>query len=239
MALDREAFEVVAPRETHARTTRVCLGLRRRLERGGYGALSMSFLAFDEAEGPVSTVPFLECSKAMARGLGYAGEGDVLTAALVGALQSGFGATTFTEIFCPDWKGGTIFISHMGEFNPEVAGRKPRLYEKPFPFTRARDPACIACAPRPGPATFVNLAPGPGDSFRLVIAPVDILPDGTHPDYLEWVRGWSDPGMPLERFLEEYSRLGGTHHSALVLGDHVEALRAFAAMAGIEPCVVR
>ncbi|MDZ7837486.1 MAG: hypothetical protein U5N58_05810 [Actinomycetota bacterium] len=34
------------------------------------------------------TIPFLEASKAMARGTGYAGEGDIITAALVGALLS-------------------------------------------------------------------------------------------------------------------------------------------------------
>jgi hypothetical protein len=33
-------------------------------------------------------MPFLEFSKAMERGIGYAGEGDALTAVLVGALAS-------------------------------------------------------------------------------------------------------------------------------------------------------
>ena len=34
-------------------------------------------------------------------------------------------------------------------------------------------------------------------------------------------------------FLEEYSRLGGTHHSALVLGAHARSLRSFARLAGL------
>jgi L-arabinose isomerase len=238
MARDRESFDVDAPADVHRRTNRAGLALRRFLERGGFGAFSMSFLAFDEPEGPLQTVPFLEASKAMARGIGYAGEGDVLTASLVGALSSGFGATTFTEMFCPDWKGDSVFLSHMGEFNPALAAAKPRLYEKPFPFTRARSPASLACAPRPGPWTFVNIAPGPGESFRLIVAPVDVLGDGTHPDFRDWVRGWMRPRLPVAEFLEEFSRLGGTHHGALVPGNRVEGIEALAGLLGIEAAVI-
>ena len=231
---DLQAFAADLDVDVHRRSLRLGLGLRRYLERGHYTALSMNFLAFDQGEGPVCTVPFLECSKAMARGLGYAGEGDVLTAGLVAALNTGFGPTSFTEIFCPDWAGGTLFLSHMGEFNPLLAAGKPRLYEKPFPFTPAQNPACLALAPEPGPATFTNLAPGPDDTFRLIMAPVEILGDGTHPDAKQWIRAWIKPRGRVETFLEEYSRLGGTHHCAILPGDHTAGLLAFARLAGIE-----
>ena len=228
---DRETFDVEADEQVHRRSALLGLGLRALLEADSYGAFSMNFLAFDS---PETTVPFLEASKAMARGVGYAGEGDVLTAALVGALLSAWEKTTFTEIFCPDWKSNSLFLSHMGEINPAVAAARPLLCEKPFPFTRAQNPAVLACAPAPGPAVFVNLAPGPEDSFRLIVAPVELLGDGTHPEMRTKIRGWMRPARPAAGFLEEYSRLGGTHHSALVLGQHVEAVAAFARMAGLE-----
>jgi len=234
MARDRKAFRVDLPEEVHRRSVRVGLALRRRLERGCYGAFSINFLAFDRGDGPVDTVPFLEASKAMARGLGYAGEGDVLTASLVGALSSTFGRATFTEIFCPDWKGGTLFLSHMGEMNPQVAARKPVLCELDSPFTPAQNPAVIACAPAPGPAVLVNLAPGPGETFGLIVAPVEVLPDTPNRKMHRTVRGWIQPSRDAAAFLESYSRLGGTHHSALVLGEHTEAICAFADFAGIE-----
>lgn len=236
IAADRKQFRVECDEAVHARSVRVGLGLRRFLDTGGFGAFSMNFLAFKDSTGPVNTVPFLECCKAMARGLGYAGEGDALTAALVGALSQGFGATTFTEIFCADWAGQSLFLSHMGEINPAVAAAQPLLYEKEYPFSPALNPATLACAPRPGRATLVNLAPGPDDTFRLITAPVEVLADGTHPDLKCWVRGWIRPALPLARFLEEFSHLGGTHHSALVFGDHVEALAAFADFLNIEHC---
>ncbi len=230
---DEATFDVDCPAEVHRRSLRVGLALRRRLDRGGFTAFSLNFGAFDRADGPIDTVPFLECCKAMARGIGYAGEGDVLTAALVGALATAFGGTTFTEIFCPDWRGGALFLSHMGELNPEVTAAPARLYEKPFPFTPARNPATLAAAIRPGAATLVDLAPGP-DGFSLIVAPVQVLEDGTHPGLRDWIRAWIQPALPLTQFLERYSALGGTHHHALMLGDHREALTAFARMAGIE-----
>jgi len=238
MQSDRERFVCAAPEEVHRRSVRVGLGLRRYLEKGKYQAFSQNFLAFDSADGPVDTVPFLECSKAMERGVGYAGEGDVLTAALVRALQNGIGKTTFTEMFCPDWIGDTIFLSHMGEINPEVAAGKAWLIEKDFPWTPARNPAVLACAPAPGPAVLVNLAPGPGGAFRLIIAPVEVQPDTRNPAMRDSVRGWIRPQMVVERFLEDYSRLGGTHHCALVLGDHRRAVAAMGVYLGMERTIL-
>ena len=238
LARDRETCEVTASDEVHARSVRVSLGLRRALERGSYGAFSMNFAAFDDASGPVDTVPFLEASKAMARGIGYAGEGDVLTATLVGALAGAFGRTTFTEIFCPDWEGNTLFLSHMGEINPEVVAGKPRVCERPFPWAGALDPAVIVGAPAPGPAVYVNLAPGPGDSFDLLLSPVEVLEDTCKAEMQDCVRGWIRPRCDLQAFLETYSRHGGTHHSALVLGDRTEALQAFAGFLGMDAHVI-
>jgi L-arabinose isomerase len=237
MAADREAFDVALDEEVHRRSVRAGLALRAALEQGGYDAFSVNFLAFQESEGPLTVMPFLEISKAMARGLGYSGEGDVFTAALVGALCCGFGDTTFTEIFCPDWAGNTIFLSHMGEINPEVLCGCPQLLEKPFPFTAALNPAFVTGALRPGPAVYVNLAPGPDHRYGIIAAPVEVLEEAPNPSMAQSVRGWIRPARPLADFLEQYSLNGGTHHSALVLGNRVEGIQAFAEFAGLE-CVV-
>ena len=238
MVLDKGRFEVDLSEQVHSRSVRIGLGLRRYLEEGGYGAFSMSFLDFNSKEGVVNTVPFLEASKAMGRGIGYAGEGDVLTASLVGALCCGFGKATFTEIFCPDWKGGSLFLSHMGETNPDIGAEKPLLFEKPYRFSNAENPAVVACAPAPGEGVLVNLAPGPDGSFSLIVVPVEILEDSDREDLRQTIRGWIRPSMELDQFLEVYSTLGGTHHSALVLGDVTEALAGFASFVGIEAEIV-
>ncbi len=232
---DLKRFRRLASDESHRRSVRVSLGLRRLLDRGGYDAFSMNFLAFRGGAGSAESVPFLEASKSMARGIGYAGEGDVLTASLVGALARAFGKTTFTEIFCPDWRGNSLFLSHMGEINPEMAAAKPWLIEKPFPFTPAENPAVLACAPQPGPATYVNLAPGPNETFTLIVAPVRVLADTKRADMKKSVRGWIRPvSGSVADFLEAYGRAGGTHHSALVAGDRTEAVAAMARALGVE-----
>jgi len=232
--LDLERFQGEIDPDVHRRSLRVGLGLRRYLEDGGYGAFSMNFDAFRDADGAVNTVPFLECCKAMVRGMGYAGEGDVLTAALVAVLSRSYGKTSFVEMFCPDWEGNSIFLSHMGEFNPELSAEKPVLYEKEYPFSPALNPAALGMAPSPGEATYVNLSPGPEGTFRLIVSLVDVLEDGTHPDLPQWVRAWIRPSIPVAEFLEKFSRLGGTHHSALMMGDHRDSLALFARLSGME-----
>jgi len=240
LASDRERYFCELPADVHQRSVRVGLGLRRLLDEGGHDAFSVNFQAFDRTDHPANTMPFLEISKAMGRGVGYAGEGDVLTAALVGALARAFGEVTFTEIFCADWSGGKLFLSHMGEISPSVAGDRPRVFEKPLPFIGGHAPAVLTCAVKPGPAVFVNLAPGPNDSFSLIVAPVEVLAEDASmdPAMRDTVRVWVRPRCKLSDFLEAYSRAGGTHHSALVLGDRVEAVAAFGRMLGVETCVI-
>ncbi|MCL4694067.1 MAG: hypothetical protein KJ060_16330 [Candidatus Hydrogenedentes bacterium] len=236
---DCQQHEVDVPEDVHRRSIRVGLALRRLLEREQCDSFTFNFGAFNSNRGPIDTVPFLEASKAMARGMGYAGEGDVLTASLVGALNGAFGRTTFTEIFCPDWKGNALFLSHMGEVNPETADGVPRLCEKDFPWAGALNPAVLTCATAPGPAVLVNLAPGPKNTFTLILAPVESLGDGTHPSMRDVIRGWIRPkNSDVAVWLEQYSRLGGTHHSALVMDGDVDALAAFGRYAGLSVEVV-
>jgi len=49
---------------------------------------------------------------------------------------------------------------------------------------------------------------------------------------IDLVHGWFSPAEDLATFLEEYSRVGGTHHGALVYGVDAEAFASFAAEFG-------
>lgn len=160
----------------------------------------------------------------MERGIGYAGEGDVLTASFVGALLRGFPDTTFVEIFCPDWKGGTLLLSHMGEINLRIAENKI-LSRVPFPFTDADDPAVVYACMRPGRAVYANLC-REKDGFKLVLSGV-LMQKGDTGNFAGSVRGWMKPDIPMPEFLEKLSALGATHHSALIYGADVKALAFF------------
>jgi len=227
--LAKFASDAVSP-ALHRKTIQTCLAVRRWLEAEDLSGFTMNFLDIDQASG-LPSVPFLEASKAMARGQGYAGEGDVLTAALVGSLASEH-PTTFTEMFCPDWAGDSIFLSHMGEMNLDLAATKPRLVEKPFPWTDVERPVVAVGRFRPGDAVLANLAPGPNGAYTLIVAPVTMLGVEGEDRMADTVHGWLRPQMPVASFLAEYSRLGGTHHSALVYGDVADEVSRFGKLMG-------
>jgi len=225
---DKQIFDASGvDHDAHVITTQVSLAVRRWIERGGLTGFTANFAAFDAAFG-LPTVPFLEAEKAMARGIGYAGEGDVLTAALVGTLASTYSETSFTEMFCPDWEGGSVFLSHMGEINPEVCSEKPKLTCSPMPWIEVNAPVMAVGRFKHGCVTLVNLAPGPNGAFTLIVVPGQMLSYEGEDRFANSVRGWFKPDMELTDFLEEYSRLGGTHHSALVYFSFTEDLMRFA-----------
>jgi len=174
----------------------------------------------------------LEASKAMARGVGYAGEGDVLTAALTGALLPVFPETSFVEMFCPDWANNHIFISHMGEMNLNLAAEKPVLKEKDYPFTDADNPIVAYGRFKGGEAVFVNLAPVKRNTFTFVLAPVEMLEVPGEDRMEDSIHGWFKPKAPVSEFLAQYSKHGGTHHAAIVYGDALYVLKNFAEIKG-------
>ena len=163
---------------------------------------------------------------AMSRGIGYAGEGDVLTAAFAASLAKVFPETTFSEMFCPDWKGNKVFLSHMGELNVDVINGKPELLEKEFPFFKADSPALVQGCMKSGPAALVNLAPGPRDSFTMIVCFGDVRTP--RKNKIASISGWFEPDIPLKDMLAEYSRHGGTHHLALVYNPDYNILNRYA-----------
>ena len=232
IAQDLETCQVLEPfpRESHEKTVRNCLAVRKWVEQEKLDAFTVNFREIRPENG-LTVMPFMEACKAMARGIGYAGEGDVLTAALTGALMRGFGDATFVEIFCPDWKGGSLFLSHMGEFNMALCDGKPEIKEIPFVFGDAEDPVvCYGCY-RPGDAVFVNIFKD-CEKYNLLISPVRML---EHPGdrFAGVVRGWMQPCVPLPEFLEAISRAGVTHHSSLVYGASLAELEFFGSLLGL------
>jgi L-arabinose isomerase len=218
--------------ESHARTVRNCLAVRRWIEEQKLSAMTVNFREITEATG-LEIMPFMEACKAMARGTGYAGEGDVLTASLVGALMKGYDEVAFIEIFCPDWKGNTLLLSHMGEYNPNLTSGKCGMKEIPFIYGDAKNPVVSYGRYKGGDAVFINLY-RTKDDFRMIISAVDMVEVRPDDDTLEVrVRGWMKPKMPIADFLEAISRVGATHHSALVYGATVSELVYFADLLGI------
>lgn len=207
-------------------TAKTSLSVRKWIEKKKLSAFTFNFLDIDKKCG-LETVPFLEASLGMTRGVGYAGEGDVMTAALVASLAKIFAETTFTEMFCPDWKGNKVFLSHMGEVNTNLLNGKAEIVEMNLPFLKASFPPIIphGCL-KPGNAAILNLAPGPNDSFTLIACCGNVhTPEKTE---MAAIGGWFEPEKTLADFLAEYSIHGGTHHSALVYNPDLKVIHCYA-----------
>lgn len=232
LAADRGLYEF--PEELdgalYRLNTRACLTVRKWVERHGLGAFSVNFLKVSPSGG-LDSMPFCEACKAMARGVGYAGEGDALTAAFTGALLQSFPDTSFVEIFCPDWKNGTVLISHMGEMNYRVADGKPQLRGVSFNYTDAAPPVVGYARFQGGKAVFCNIYQDE-TGYCMAVAPVEM--EAVEQDNFPLsMRGWMRPPMPVSSFLERLSRCGATHHSILLYGAEPEQLEFFADLLGM------
>lgn len=225
--------------KAHRETTYAGLIIRKWIEKEKLTAFTVNFLEVTK-DSAISTMPFLEASKAMGRGIGYGGEGDVLTAALVGALASIYPKTSFTEMFCPDWENNSIFLSHMGEMNINLTAKRPILTERKFPYTDAYNPIVAYGRFKMGEVIFVNLAPKANNKFNLILSKGKML-DVIGKDNMEnTVHGWYEPCMPVAEFLRKYSLLGGTHHAAITYGDDTvfNEIKKFGEIMGFDVAVI-
>ena len=237
IASDAKKYNVkVENMDAYRAATRSGLAVRKWMEKKQLTACSVNFLTLDICGLP--KMPFPECCKIMERGCGYAGEGDVLTAGLVGALISVYPNTAFTEMFCPDWEKNLILMSHMGENNPNLAQWKPLLTDCPFNYNSCGDTVAVYTCQREGNVTILNLVPM-NDSFTLILCPGKLLNVGLENGaYRSSNQGWFQPNLPLDEFLTEYSMAGGTHHSAIVYDVDLQELKAFGSMMGFDVVVI-
>ncbi len=222
--------------ESHAKTVRNCLAVRKWIEKEGLDAFTVNFREIRPENG-LTVMPFMEACKQMAAGIGYAGEGDVLTAAITGALIRGFKDATFVEIFCPDWKGNSVCISHMGEFNLALAAGKPEIKEIPFTYGNADDPVVCYGRYKAGDAVFINVFKD-SEKYNMLISPVEML-DAPTDRFEGSVRGWFKPCMPLGDFLAEISKAGVTHHSSMVYGADLAEIEFFGKLLGLNVITVK
>ena len=209
---------------------RAGLAVRKGVEQKDLSAFSINFL--DVSDDNLKTMPFIECSKAMAKGVGYAGEGDVLTAAFVGALLKGFKDTSFVEIFCPDWKKDKLLISHMGEMNYGVAENKPEFRIEKFIYSKIGKTAKAYACFKKGQAVFGNLFKDGDGKYKLLLSEVEMLDDEV--GYDDTIRGWFRPNRPINEFLELLSEYGAIHHSFLVYDVDIKALEFFGKLLNLE-----
>lgn len=231
---DKEKYNVAddIPTEFLRNSVRGNLAVRKWIEDKKLTAFTANFLTIG-ADYNVGGMPFAEANRAMERGIGYAGEGDVLTSAFTGALMSVSNEASFIEMFCPDWKNNIIFLSHMGEMNTALVAEKPKYMLKKMVYADV-DTTWICGTYKGGKATLINLLPIYNGKFRVIVSLVDMLVPDTKKYIGESTCGWFKPAKNIGTFLEDYSKLGGTHHLSMMYGDARKSAETFANVMGYE-----
>ena len=213
----------------HAAAVRDYLALSSIMAARNLSGYSMNFQhAWREL-----AVPFYGCSRLMSDGIGYAGEGDVLTALLGRPLNFLSGEAFFSEMFCPDWRGGTLFMAHMGEIDVRFrrVQERPVLAQKKA-LTNDRLSVYPLAALAEREVTVVNLARDAERGFRLVVARADLVRFPVIVGF-EMPHFKMKPRQPLESFLEKYAQNGGGHHIYLATGDQRQSLCRMARLLGM------
>jgi L-arabinose isomerase len=236
IAFEDGQFEIdrrltAAEREDHARMQ---VSIQQILDDGGFGAYTAHFDAIGE-DGRFARLPLAAASTLMARGYGYAAEGDVLTACLVSAGHVLIGDAHFTEMYAMDFPTDSVLMSHMGEGNWKIArdDRPVRLIKRPLGIGRLGDPPTFLFQYQPGPATLATLVSLGGERFRLVVAEGENLDTQALPA-LEMPYGQFRPNSGIRACLNGWLAAGGPHHEVMNLGHHGASWQAFCELAGME-----
>jgi L-arabinose isomerase len=224
--------------EVHLRTAKTTLLVEKWVKEKGLSAFTFNFSDIVRKTG-FETIPFLAASKLMAKQIGYAGEGDVLTSALVGTLFKVFPETSFTEMFCPDWENNAIFLNHMGEFNYKLSAEKAKLIEMNYAFGDNDNPAFAVGCFKEGDIQLVNLAPLGEGKYRLIIASAQMLKVSGKDNMANIIHGWFKTDYPVGDFLRQYSYFGGTHHLALVYSKETKVFEDFGKMMEFDVKVIK
>ncbi len=181
-------------------------------------------------------MPFIAACEGMEKGIGYAGEGDTLTASFVGAFLQGYEQTNFVEIFCPDWKNNTLFLSHMGETNYRIADTKPTLSRKKNKYGFDTCAYSANTRMKGGKGVYVNIS-RQKDDFLLLASECEML-SVEEDNFPNSIRGWMKPSSSTADFLEDLSRVGATHHGLFIYGATASEMEFFAALLGLDTVII-
>jgi L-arabinose isomerase len=236
IAFEDANFEIDPRLSAEERTdhARMQVAIEKILVDGGFGAYTAHFDAIGE-DGRFRRLPLAAASSLMAKGYGYAAEGDVLTSCLVAAGHTLIGDAHFTEMYAMDFPSDSVLMSHMGEGNWKIArsDRPVRLIKRPLGIGRLEDPPTFLFQYKPGPATLATLVSLEGERFRLVVAEGENL-DTQELPALEMPYGQFRPASGVRDCLNGWLAAGGPHHEVMNLGHHAAAWRDFCRLTGIE-----
>ena len=210
-------------------------GLTHFLKQGNYKGFSDTF---EDLHG-MKQLPGIAVQRLMAKGYGFAGEGDWKTAALVRAMKvMGLGlpgGNSFMEDYTYHFEPGNEMVlgAHMLEICESIAFAKPRCEVHPLSIGGKADPVRLVFEVGAGEALNASLI-DMGNRFRLLvnnveaIAPIHELPE------LPVARVLWKPLPNMKDACSAWILAGGAHHTCFSQNLSAEHIEDFANIANIE-----
>ena len=217
---------------------RIEAGLRSFLGENRFGAFTDTF---EDLHG-LEQLPGLAVQRLMADGVGFGGEGDWKTAALVRAMkvmaQGLTGGTSFMEDYVYDLTPGQerVLGAHMLEICPSISSGKPSLEVHPLGIGGKADPARLVFGSPAGPAINASVI-DVGSRFRMILNAVEAVDVPEALPQLPVARAYWKPLPDLKTAAAAWIHAGGAHHTGYSQALTLEHLEDYAEITGTE-CVV-
>lgn len=193
---------------------------------------------FEELHG-MRQLPGLAVQRLMAKGYGFAGEGDWKTAALVRLCKVMGehlpGGASFMEDYTYHLEEGNMLDlgAHMLEVCPSITSETPTLEVHPLAIGGREDPARLVFNARPGNAVCAAIV-DMGNRFRMVVNEVESVVSPKAFAKLPVARVVWKPLPDLITASEAWILAGGGHHTAYADNLDLSYFQDFAEMAAIE-----
>lgn len=188
-------------------------------------------------------LPGLAVQDIMAKGIGFAAEGDYKTSALMAVLckmaEGRRGATAFTEDYTYDLTLGAEkeLASHMLEVSPAFAANKPKIEVHPLGIGGKEPPARLVFDGIAGDGIAVSMV-DMGTHFRLICAKIRLI---SPPAPM--------PKLPVARLMWElipdfgtaaaaWIYAGGAHHAVVSTALNVDDIKLFAKLTDTELVII-
>jgi L-arabinose isomerase len=211
------------------------IGLQTFLENGNFKGFTDTF---EDLNG-LAQLPGIATQRLMAKGYGFAAEGDWKTAALVRAMKvmgSGLkGGNSFMEDYTYhfDPNNEMVLGSHMLEICPSIADAKPSCEIHPLGIGGKADPVRLVFNVSGGAALNASIV-DMGNRFRLLVNNVEAIKPENKLPKLPVARVLWKPYPDMKTACTAWILAGGAHHTCFSQNVNAEQLEDFAAMAAIE-----
>jgi len=154
------------------------------------------------------------------------------TAAAMLIMKNIGGGGSFAEIHPFDVSDDVVLIGHDGPHNIAIAEGKPRLRKLKKYHGKSGSGIGVEFSLKAGPITLLSINVDRNGKFRMIAAEGtsiagDIPQTGNTNTRVSF-------GGDVCDFLAHWCEAGPTHHLALGVGHHIETLRKFAKISGIE-----